>query len=486
MRPRLELRLQQKLVMTPQLQQAIRLLQLSRLELSQTVTNELMENPVLDEEQSQDAPDEEGSNGDDAPAVKTEGEASQPEAAESAELDPQEFNWDSYFEQDDFGLSGDGDYARASSEDMPSFEQTLTKPASLEEHLLWQLRLSNVSDEDRPAAEALIGNVDDDGYLRVTIEEIARGLPCPTASVERALKLVQGFDPVGVAARDLRECLLIQTRQLGLHGSLVESIITHHVADLEKKRFAAIAKALGTSVEEVFHAAKVIEHLEPKPGRPFGASDNVYITPDVFVVKIEGKYAVLLNDDGMPKLRINQYYRRLLKNKTPGVDTTKTYLEDKLRSALWLIRSIEQRNRTIVRVAESIVQFQYEFMEHGVNYLRPLILKQVAEDIGMHESTISRVTTNKYMYTPQGIFELKFFFNSGIARTQGGGEDLSSVTVRERIRLLVANEDPRRPMTDHELVERLSAEQIAIARRTVAKYRGWLRIPPANKRKRVF
>jgi RNA polymerase sigma-54 factor len=298
--------------------------------------------------------------------------------------------------------------------------------------------------------------------------------------------LVQGFDPVGVAARDLRECLLIQTRQLGLQGSLVESIITQHLPDLEKKRFPAIAKVLGVSAEEVFQAAKVIEHLEPKPGRPFGSSDNVYITPDVFVVKIEGKYAVLLNDDGLPRLRINQYYRRLLKTKSQGVDPTKTYLEDKLRSALWLIRSIEQRNRTIVRVADSIVKFQYDFMEKGINYLKPLILKQVAEDIGMHESTISRVTTNKYMYTPQGIYELKFFFNSGIGRVDGVGEDLSSVTVRERIRQLVANEDPRRPLTDHELVERLCAERIAIARRTVAKYRGWLRIPPANQRKRVF
>ncbi len=488
MRPRLELRLQQKLVMTPQLQQAIRLLQLSRLELSQTVSHELMENPVLEEELAQDAPEDESATGEESPAVKAEGEAeaSPPETKEGAELDPQDFNWDSYFDQDDFGAAGDGDYAKASSEDLPSFEQTLSKPVSLEEHLLWQLRLSTVPDDDRLVAETIIGNVDDDGYLRVTLDEIAATAHCPVATVERTLKLVQGFDPIGVAARDLQECLLIQTRQLGLHGSLVESIVTHHLPDLEKKRFAAIAKVLGVSAEDVFQAAKVIEHLEPKPGRPFGVSDNVYITPDVFVVKIEGKYAVLLNDDGMPKLRINQYYRRLLKNKTPGVDTTKTYLEDKLRSALWLIRSIEQRNRTIARVAESIVKFQYEFIEQGINYLKPLILKQVAEDIGMHESTISRVTTNKYMYTPQGIFELKFFFNSGIARTQGGGEDLSSVTVRERIRLLVANEDPRRPMTDHELVERLSAEQIAIARRTVAKYRGWLRIPPANKRKRIF
>ncbi len=491
MKPRLELRLQQKLIMTPQLQQAIRLLQLSRLELTQTITSELMENPVLEEEVSPETAEDEGATGDEA-APKTE-TGSEPEAAEGGDtadgegsLDRLEFNWDSYFDQDDFGRSSEAEYAKASSEELPSYEQTLTKPVSLEEHLSWQLRLSNVSDEDRRIGEAIIGNLDDDGYFRMDLEEIARTAECPADKVGRILELIQGFDPVGVGARDLRECLMIQIRQLGLQGSLVESIIDHHLPDLEKKRFASIAKALGVPAEDVFQAAKVIEHLEPKPGRPFGATDNVYIVPDVFVVKIEGKYAVLLNDDGLPRLRINQYYRRLLKAKTAGVDPTKTYLEDKLRSALWLIRSIEQRNRTIVRVADSIVKFQYEFLEKGISFLKPLILKQVADDIGMHESTISRVTTNKYMYTPQGIFELKFFFNSGISRVNGAGEDLSSVTVRERIRQLVAAEDPRHPLTDHELVERLSAEQIAIARRTVAKYRGWLRIPPANKRKRMF
>jgi RNA polymerase sigma-54 factor len=489
MKPRLELRLQQKLIMTPQLQQAIRLLQLSRLELSQTITGELMENPVLEEEASAETSEDEGAVAEETAAPKAE-TGSEPETAASGDvaegsLDRLEFNWDNYFDQDDFGRSGEVEYSKASSEDLPSYEQTLTKPVSLEEHLLWQLRLSNVSEEDRRVGEVIIGNLDDDGYLRMDLEDIARTAQCPTAKVEQMLGLVQGFDP-GVGARDLRECLTIQIRQLGLQGSLVESIINLHLPDLEKKRFASIARALGVPAEEVFHAAKVIEHLEPKPGRPFGATDNVYIIPDVFVVKIEGKYAVLLNDDGLPRLRINQYYRRLLKAKTAGVDATKTYLEDKLRSALWLIRSIEQRNRTIVRVADSIVRFQYEFLEKGINYLKPLILKQVAEDIGMHESTISRVTTNKYMFTAQGIFELKFFFNSGISRVNGAGEDLSSVTVRERIRQMVAAEDPRRPLTDHELVERLSGEQIAIARRTVAKYRGWLRIPPANKRKRVF
>lgn len=487
MRARLELRLQQKLIMTPQLQQAIRLLQLSRLELTQTVSHELMENPVLEEEATPDTADEEPAPGEDGAPAKSESDVSEAAEAppEAESLDRLEFNWDNYFEQDDGG-GRDYEYASSSPEDLPSYEQTLTKPVSLVEHLVWQLRLSPLSDEDRGIAEALIGNLDDDGYLRVDLEDVARSTNHSPAHVEQVLKVIQAFDPVGVCARDLRECLLIQTRQLGLQGSLVESIIANHLPDLEKKRYVVVAKTLNVTPEEVYQASKVIEHLEPKPGRPFASTENLYIIPDVFVAKIEGKYTVLLNDDGLPRLRINAYYRKLLKAKAQGADPTKIYLEDKLRSALWLIRSIEQRNRTIVRVAESIVKFQQEFFEKGINYLKPLILKQVAEDISMHESTISRVTTNKYMFTPQGIFELKYFFNSSISRVNGVGEDLSSVTVRERIRQLVAAEDPRHPLTDHQLVERLSAEQIAIARRTVAKYRGWLRIPPAGKRKRVF
>lgn len=486
MRPRLELRLQQKLIMTPQLQQAIRLLQLSRLELNQTLSHEMTENPVLEEETSPDAPEDEPAIGEEGASLKTEADVPEVVEGDTGSLDRLEFNWDSYFDQDEASGGSQSDYRTASSEELPSYEQTLTRPASLVDHLQWQLGVSAVTDEERQIGSAIIGNLDDDGYLRVELDELARTLGCTVSQVERVLKVVQAFDPVGVGARDLRECLLIQTRQLGLQGSLVESIITHHLPDLEKKRYAVIAKALNATPEEVYHASKVIEHLEPKPGRPFGSSDNLYIIPDVFVVRIEGKYTVLLNDDGLPRLRINPYYRKLLKAKVQGVDPTKTYLEDKLRSALWLIRSIEQRNRTIVRVAESIVKFQQEFFEKGINYLKPLILKQVAEDIAMHESTISRVTTNKYMFTPQGIFELKYFFNSSIARVNGVGDDLSSVTVRERIRQLVAAEDPRHPLTDHQLVERLSAEQIAIARRTVAKYRSCLHLPPAGKRKRVF
>ena len=484
MKPRLELRLQQKLIMTPQLQQAIRLLQLSRLELNQTLSHELVENPVLEEDA---VPDEDTGAGEDAVAIKPEIEGTDKSEADVApeSLDRLEFNWDSYLD-DDAGGHKEPDYMTASTDELPSYEQTLTRSVSLADHLIWQLNLSSVTEEERLIGTAIIGNLDEDGYLRAEIPELAATVGSTVSRVEHVLKMVQTFDPVGVGARDLRECLLIQTRQLGLQGSLVETIIDRHLPDLEKKRYAAIAKAEDATPEEVYQASKVIEQLEPKPGRPFGVSDNVTIIPDVFVAKIEGKYQVLLNDDGLPRLRINPYYRKLLKAKTQTGDQTKTYLEDKLRSALWLIRSIEQRNRTIVRVAESIVRFQEEFFDKGVAYLKPLILKQVAEDISMHESTISRVTANKYMYTPQGIFELKYFFNSGIARVNGAGEDLSSVTVRERIRQLVADENPRQPLTDHQLVQRLSSEQIAIARRTVAKYRAWLRIPPASKRKRVF
>jgi RNA polymerase sigma-54 factor len=263
-------------------------------------------------------------------------------------------------------------------------------------------------------------------------------------------------------------------------------VVEHHLGDLEKKKYSLIARNLGVSTEEVFQAAKVIEHLEPKPGRPYSSTENLYIIPDVFVMKLEGNYVVVLNDDGLPRLKINPYYKRLLRNKEPGSDLTKAYVEDKLRSALWLIRSIEQRNRTICRVSESIVKFQKEFFDRGINYLKPLVLKQVAEDISMHESTISRVTTNKYMFTPQGIFELKFFFNSSVPRTGGEGESLSSITVREMIRKMVEVEDPKKPLTDQEIVEALKIKNIEIARRTVAKYRSWLNIPSASKRKKPF
>jgi len=481
MKPRLELKLSQKLVMTPQLQQAIKLLQLSRLELDEVVNQEMVENPLL-EERSNDPQSED--------EFQSESLGSEPERLEpntelpekKDEIDPK---WEEYYldEGRDEGWSASN---ISPDDERPSYEQTLAKTTSLVDHLLWQLGLSAISEKEKEIGTAIIGEIDENGYLKTPLEEIAAIVDAPVSAVETLLKMIQSFDPAGVGAKDLEECLLIQVGQLDLSGSLVESMIRNHLIDLEKKRYQNIAKACDSTVEEVVEASKIIEHLEPKPGRPFFSSENVYITPDLHVIKSDGRYVVAMNDDGLPKLKISPFYRSLLRSKGDVTEKTKSYLEEKFRSALWLVRSIEQRNRTIQLVGESILKFQYEFMEKGISHLKPLILRQVADDIEMHESTVSRVTTNKYMYTPQGIYELKFFFNGSLPRVGSQLESLSSIAVREMIRKMVEEEDATRPLKDQEIVERLKAEDIEIARRTVSKYRAWLKIPPASRRRRPF
>ncbi len=484
MKTRLDLRLTQRLVMTPQLQQAIRLLQLSRIELNQVISHELLENPLLEDTLSE--VDEEAGPLDEQEVSRKETgeEASETETADESTRDL-DLKWEGFLD-DDGEEFGDNMASRLSPEDRPSFDQTLSRPISLTDHLLWQLNLSLLSPTDREIGQLIIGNIDDNGYLRSSPAEIATAAKVSEDRVARILALVQDFDPPGVAARDLKECLLLQLNPLALAETLVEHIIRDHIEDLEKKRFQVIARALGVGVEEVYNAAKIIERLEPKPGRPFADSQNLYIIPDIFVVKSEEGYIVLLNDDGLPKLRINPYYRRLLRSRNEIASGTRNYLEDRFRSAVWLVRSIEHRNRTILRVGESIVNFQKEFFDRGIQHLRPLVLKQIADDIEMHESTISRVTTNKYMYTPQGMFELKFFFNSSLPRASAEGNGLSSVTVRDIIKTMVGDENPARPLRDQEIVEALRARDIEIARRTVAKYRSELNIPPAGRRKKTF
>ena len=291
---------------------------------------------------------------------------------------------------------------------------------------------------------------------------------------------MQEFDPPGVAARNLQECLLLQARHVGADDDLVLGIITKHLSNLEKHNYAAIAKDLNQPLEEVYEATKVVLAFDPKPGRAYSDEESNYITPDVHIQKVGDKYFVVANDDGLPKLKISDFYRVAL-SKGPKA---REYIQERLRSAQWLIRSIQQRQRTIVRVTESILRFQREFFEKGSAYLKPLILRDVADDIGMHESTVSRVTTNKYVHTPQGIFELKYFFNSGITRSDG--DDLASEAVKLKIKQIVANEDPKHPHSDQKIVELLLEQNIEIARRTVAKYREQLRIQPSSKRKQVF
>ncbi|MBX3319900.1 MAG: RNA polymerase factor sigma-54 [Nitrospira sp.] len=501
MKLRLDLKLSQKLIMTPQLQQAIKLLQLSRLELQQSLTQHLLENPLLDEIQSDGDENEPSMNEEKVGEISVSPGQEQVSTAETPEErgSPEEFSasgWEEYFGRD--RRDGQSEYS-GSSDDFPSYEQTVAKATSLEEHLLWQLSLSTLSDREKEIGRLIIGNLDDDGYLRIPLTEIVAGSPFSETEAESALRDIQTFDPTGVAARDLAECLLLQLGHLGrnlfgslgsppgaLKGSVIESVIKHHLKDLEKKQYPKIAKALNVSIDDVFQATKIIGELEPKPGRPFTNTQNYVIVPDVFVVKNEGEWVVLLNDDGLPRMRISPYYKQLISSEQGGTPETKAYMDEKLRAAQWVIRSIEQRNRTIVKVVSSIVKFQEQFFEHGVQYLKPLVLKQVAEDIGMHESTISRVTANKYMYCPQGMLELKFFFNAGLQRTDEPSSMHSSISVRDMIKNMVGEEDGKRPLKDEEIAARLSTQGVRIARRTVAKYRAELNIPSASQRRQFF
>ena len=500
---RLDLRLSQKLVMTPQLQQAIKLLQLSRLELQQVLSQQQEENPLLEEAAIEEQEDDVSSTDEGTLERKeTEGEEAPSSEERSSTEEKEGFEpltseeWDNVLDGD--WRTGSVGQAVPSDDDLPSYEQTLTKPTTLEDHLEWQLGLSSLAGKDRAIGRMIIGNLDENGYLRMPIPEIAEDAQVSVETVEAVLGQVQTFDPPGVAARDLRECLLIQLQHLDrdpigvgnhapshVNGPVISAIVAEHLPDLQKKRYAHIAKVLGIPVEDVYEAVRVIEGLEPKPGRPYSSDSNSIILPDVYVVKHDGEWVVLLNEDGLPKLRISPYYRRLMTNQTGDKDSTKAYLEEKLRGAQWIIRSIDQRNKTILKVVNSLVKFQEPFLEKGKQHLRPLVLKQVADDVGMHESTISRVTTNKYMHCPQGILELKFFFNAGIQRADHRGEEVSSVTVRELIREMVSQEDAKRPLKDQEIVARLRGKDILIARRTVAKYRAELHISSASQRKKI-
>ena len=365
---------------------------------------------------------------------------------------------------------------------MPGYEATLTRETSLFDHLMWQLQVSDFTEQEKRVATSLIGNVNDDGYLKgVDLWSLADQLDNDGEYVEEVLEMLQRFDPPGVAARDLRECLLIQSRLLEL-GAIVDDIIRDHLENLERKNYHAIVRGMGIDLDEVIEAAKLIIQLEPRPGRPYAGEAARYITPDIYIKKNEdGVYKALLNEDGMPRLKISRFYRNALREAASS--ETKKYVTEKLNSAAWLIRSIQQRQKTIVKVTESIIRFQRPFLDRGVELLKPLILRDVAEDIGMHESTISRVTTNKYVHTPQGIYELKYFFNSSI---QGDSGDLASEAVKSKIKHLIAGEDPKRPFSDQKLVDLLKKDGVTIARRTIAKYREAMNILPSSKRKRLF
>jgi len=487
---KLQMRMSQRLVMTPMLQQAIKLLPMTRLELVQAIRAELEENPLLDEtvdtevEQAEEeeialsttpTQEEPPPNGREETVYEEQAAFEKEEVAQ-----PQnDVDWDAYLQSDLYeGSTGEGYVER------PSLENTLRQKDGLEEHLMWQLNCSAYSGEEKRLGFIIIGNINDEGYLESDIESLAQEAGVSVDNMEDTLILVQSLDPPGVAARNLKECLLLQMRANHLRGTLVEKLITNHLESLDERNFPRIAKAEGVEVEEVIDAVRAIREFDPKPGLQFNPEETRYITPDLFIVKIDDDYQVYLNDEGIPRLRINPYYHSILKNKEEDNKNTREYVENKFRSALWLIKSIEQRRQTMLKVGRSIIKFQREFLDKGINYLKPLILKDVAEDISMHESTISRVTTNKYIHTPQGLLELKYFFHSSVGSYLGN--DMSSVRVKEMIRKLVKEEDSFKPLTDDQIVKLLQGKDVKIARRTVTKYRKELKISSTSKRKKLL
>ena len=480
------LKLTQQLVMTPQLQQAIKLLQLSRLDLVDMLNQEMEENPLLEEVTSDEEPETEKKNepADDEVQNREELKAVERTGEVTGEGDGrEEFDWDCYLE--DYGPMGVS-YERKEEGPAPSWDNVMFAKPSLTDHLMWQLRLSRLTPEEQRIGEQIIGNLDPNGYLDATLEEIAAQEGVEPSRVEEALRKIQEFDPPGIAARDLQECLLIQARVAGDARSLVEKIIIGHLKDLETKNYEHIARKLKALLEEVLAAVAVITHMDPRPGSVYNEERIQTIVPDVYVVRSGEEYKIVLNDDGLPHLRISNFYREIMSGLSGGASAQsgKTYIKERVQSATWLIKSIQQRQKTIYRVAESIVRYQKEFFDRGIEFLRPLILREIADDVEMHESTISRVVTNKYMHTPRGLFEMKYFFSSSIRRN--GGEDAASKSVREEIRKLIGAEDPRKPLSDQEIVALLEKSGLSIARRTVAKYREMLKILSSSRRKKYF
>jgi RNA polymerase sigma-54 factor len=484
------LKLSQQLIMTPQLQQAIKLLQLSRQELVEAISEEMEENPLLEEISPDEGYDQEISDEYEKDILSSEREnVKAVEHTEELNIEKgagtEEFDWASYLE--DYGPVG-VNYGGKDGEEV-SWDNVLTEGQSLTKHLTWQMKLSSFTEDEERVCSQIIGNLDANGYLCATVTEVAQLENISEEFVEAVLKRLQEFDPPGIAARNLQECLLIQARMLGVKNRIIEVIIMDFLKELELKNYAHIAHKLKVPLREVEIAVLLISGMNPKPGSIYSEEKTQPIIPDVYIVKAGDEYKIILNDDGLPHLRISNFYREIMGG-LPGhghhdAEIGKKYIKDKVQSATWLIKSIQQRQNTIYKVAESIVKYQKDFFDSGIDYLKPLVLRDVAEDIQMHESTISRVVNNKYMHSPQGIYEMKYFFGSSIKRTSEG-ETIASKSVKEEIKQLISAEPPRKPYSDCEIVDLLNGKGINIARRTVAKYREMMGILASSKRKKYF
>ena len=407
----LKIGLGQTLTITPQLQQAIKMLQLNRLELIDAITTELTENPVLEIDESAEMEQEKPTDVDQGAQL----ESQEKEAVN--ERKNEEFDWDNYFEETGNLTPTNAPANTVSSDDLPNYENMVTKSEGLEEHIMWQIGMQNFTEEEKIVAEEIVGNLNEDGYLISSIEEIATKHNFNVEDAEEILKMIQELDPIGTGSRDLKECLLVQLRVLVKGGDLERRIVETSLHDLERKNYQGIAKNLGVTYDEVIAATKVIMELEPKPGRTYSDNDTHYVTPDIYVYKVGDEYAIVLNEDGLPKLKVSGYYQQVLKKDSGESKDSKDYVKEKLKSAMWLIQSIHNRQKTIYKVMESILKHQRDFFEKGVSALKPLVLRDVANDIGMHESTVSRVTTHKYAHTPVGCLLYTSF--KAIQRAQG-------------------------------------------------------------------
>jgi RNA polymerase sigma-54 factor len=477
---KLQLRLAQKLVMTPSLQQAIKLLHMTRLELRNELTQELEDNPVLEE--SEELREEETSD--------ESLEADEPVEADATDS-MSDIDLEAYFSDDWEGTTSSSMYEMRQA---PPIESTLTREPDLYDHLLWQLHMTELSATVTQIAEVIIGNLSPDGFLMASVDEICE-LGATESNVEgfdreeveSALQVVRQMDPPGIAYPDLNQSLLSQLDDLEVpEAALARRVIEEFWSAFLKRQFAAISKELGIKLSDFEPVVDLIKGLETRPGRKFSSDRAHYIEPDVYIAKVGNDYVVQLNDDGLPRLRVSRSYRSMLKKmQIDGRETeARQFIKEKLRAAIWLIKSIDQRQRTIYKVADSIIKQQRSFLDNGIEKLRPMVLRDVADDIGMHESTVSRVVSNKYMHTPRGLFPMKFFFHSGIDRDFGG--DISSLTVKRHIQQMIDSEEPKHPRSDSELTRALKRQGINIARRTVAKYRDELNIPSSTNRKQIF
>jgi RNA polymerase sigma-54 factor len=478
MKQRLDQRQVQKLILAPALQQAIKLLPMTNLELIEVIDEELSENPMLEvEDESIDRRTEAGEEN--APAEgRSEEREERPEDAAGGEDDAA---FESYFQEyfDDGFRQGP-----AEKREIPTLESTLAEKTTLWDHLDWQANLTFHDPVERDIAERIIGNINEDGYLIVTPAELAETMPAPLERIEAVRRTILAFDPVGVAALDLKECLLAQMDSLQIKDETTRAIVTEHLPLLEKSDFAQLGRVLGRTPAAVKYHLEVIKGLDPAPGRKYSEERPSYVVPDIIVTKEGEELKVGLSDEGLPRLRINAYYRQLLAKALKDNPEAYRYLKDKMKKALWFLRSLDQRDQTIYKVARSVVAKQKDFLEKGLDFLQPLTLMEIAQEIGVHESTVGRVVANKFIMTPRGVFSLKYFFHKALAGD--AGEDVSSLRVKDRIRKMVEAEDQAAPLSDMEIEEILGRENFHIARRTVAKYRKQLNILPSHIRKRKY